>query len=230
MAEKPRFSATSASLSSSPLSIAALVVANLVPLVGVLFFAWDHRLVIALFWIENLIIGAFNLIKMAAAMISQKSAAIFYPLFFIVHYGLFCSVHGLILWGLLGLGDTPDPDDLFGMQASGIFEIFAEGLAVLNGFIDLYSPIILLGVISLVLSRLVSFIENFLLKGDIFNIKPKDLMAKPYGQIVILHAGVIFGAAAINKFGSSVWLLVIIVMFKVVLDSVLHYKRHGQRV
>ena len=45
-------------------SLLALLVANLVPLIGVLFFAWDLVLVLALFWIENIIIGVFNLLKM----------------------------------------------------------------------------------------------------------------------------------------------------------------------
>jgi len=45
-------------------SALALIGANLIPLIGVIFYDWDSRLVLALFWIENLIIGVFNLAKM----------------------------------------------------------------------------------------------------------------------------------------------------------------------
>ncbi len=208
------------------LSFIVLVAANLVPLIGVLFFQWDHTLVIALFWIENLIIGAFNIVRMITAMVVNKLRSIFHPIFFLFHYGIFCAVHGSFLWKILELGDLPPTVSLFGWQAGGIFELFAEGATVLMAFIEMHSPIIWLGIASLLLSRLVSFIEHFLLRGEVFDSHPKDLMAKPYGQIVIMHAGIILGAAAIDQFGSSVWLLVIIVAFKLVVDCVQHVKRH----
>ncbi len=210
-----------------PLSLLALVAANLVPLVGVLFFGWDHTLVIALFWIENLIIGAFNVLRMVAVLAVTKSGSrFFHPLFFIFHYGMFCTVHGVFLWDILNLGDKPEVTTLFGFSVSGIFELIAEGVAVFQGFVALHSPIIWLGVISLLLSRLVSFIENFIIRGEIFKIKVKTLMGRPYAQIVVMHAGIIFGAAAIERFGSSVALLLIIVAFKLIVDCVTHQRQY----
>ncbi len=210
------------------LSLIALVVANLVPVAGVIFYGWDHRLVIALFWIENLIIGLFNVVKMCGAMIVNKQkglSGIVTPLFFILHYGLFCAAHGLFLWSTLGLGELPAEALIFGPN-TGPLQIFDEGLKVFVGFVELYSPVIVLGIVSLILSRFVSFIENFILKGEIFELTPRDLMAKPYGKIIALHVGIIMGAVAIDRFGSSLWLLLAIVGFKIIVDAITHMKEH----
>ena len=209
------------------LSLIALVFANLVPVIGVLFFNWDHTLVIALFWIENLIIGAFNVLRMVSVIVVTKSGGgLFHPLFFIFHYGMFCTVHGVFLWDILNLGDKPEVTTLFGFAVAGLLELIAEGVAVFQGFVALHSPIIWLGVISLLLSRLVSFVENFFIRGEVFKTKVQTLMARPYTQIVVMHAGIIFGAAAIERFGSSIVLLLVIVGFKLIVDFVTPQRQH----
>ena len=49
-------------------------------------------------------------------------------------------------------------------------------------------------------------------------------MAKPYAQIFILHGGLIVGAGAVEKFGSPIWLLIVIIGFKLGVEFFL-YKR-----
>lgn len=219
-------------MNKTSLSLAALIVANLVPLVGVLFFGWDHILVIALFWIENLIIGGFNLVRMLGAIAVNKSerkkgfSNLFHPAFFVVHYGLFCAVHGSILWEMLDLGELPKTELANSTWNEGFASIFIDGASVFQGFVALYSPIIWLGIVSLFLSRLVSFIENFILKGEVFEATVNKLMGRPYGQIVIMHAGIILGALAIDKWGNSLWLLLVIVGFKIVVDVATHKRQH----
>ena len=48
-------------------SVLALIAANVVPLLGVLWFGWEVFPLLLLFWFENLIIGAFNVLKMILA-------------------------------------------------------------------------------------------------------------------------------------------------------------------
>ncbi|MEX0612785.1 MAG: DUF6498-containing protein [Pirellulales bacterium] len=45
-------------------SALALIIANGVPLLGVLFWNWDAFEVVALYWAENVVIGAINVLKM----------------------------------------------------------------------------------------------------------------------------------------------------------------------
>ena len=209
------------------LSLLALLVANLIPLIGVLFFAWDVVLVLALFWIENLIIGVFNLLKMIIVAIrgSQKRD-LFLSLFFVLHYGLFCAAHGQFLVHILGV-EALASDVSAASDQYGPLSLFVDAVGFVMYFVDTYSPVILLGILGLILSHLVSFIENFLLQGGIYKEAVDKLMGKPYKQILIMHAGLIFGAIAIQNFGSSVWLLAVIVALKIALDLYQHRHRHG---
>ena len=75
----------------------ALIAANLIPLAGVLVFNWDASLIILLYWIENLIIGFSNILKMAFLPVEHPIVYLVRPfpiLFFCIHYGGFCAVHG----------------------------------------------------------------------------------------------------------------------------------------
>jgi len=207
-------------------SILALIAANLVPLIGVLFYQWDATLVLALFWVENLIIGSFNLVKMLIlAARHRKFSELFQCAFFVLHFGLFCAVHGTLLWDLLGLG-TIDPGLHFEKVPTGPLALFAEGAVVLLGFIEIHGSTILLGIGALFLSHFVSFIENFILRGEFATLKTQQLMARPYGHILAMHVGLIAGAIAINKFGSTIALLVVMVGFKFAVDIAQHKRRH----
>lgn len=209
-----------------PFSAYALIMANLIPLVGVIFFGWDTVLVLALFWIENLIIGAFNLLRIiTVAIVNKDHSGWFTSVFFVFHYGAFCSVHGILLSSLLGVPEF-NYEEIIGFEVTGVLQLFAEGLAVLLNFIEALSPYIWFGLIGLAASHLVSFVEHFILRGEVFNMKPRQLMSRPYHHVVVMHVGLILGAIVLQKLQSPVWLLAIIVSAKLVVDYQQHRLRH----
>lgn len=212
-----------------PLSSYALIAANLIPLIGVLFYDWDALLVLALFWVENVTIGLFTIVKiMMASGVQKDKSGIFVTLFFIFHYGLFCSVHGQFLTELIGYPEVSHTD-YFAEVSFSLLALLADGAAVLYSFIENLAPAIWYGIGALVLSRLVSFIENFILRGEIFTSRVGKLMTEPYGQIIVLHAGIIFGAIILEKFNSPVWLLAVIVVLKIIVDFEQHRRRHNKK-
>src|SRR5207245_10592179 len=93
-----------AGLRLSP-SALVLVAANLVPLAGVLFFGWSVFATLLLFWVENVIVGGFNILRMLWAQpdnpLMWVAKAGMIP-FFIVHYGMFTTVHGVFVLTLFG--------------------------------------------------------------------------------------------------------------------------------
>ncbi len=52
---------------SSVGAVVALLVANLVPLVGVLWFGWNVWTILTIYWLENGVVGVFNVLKMLHA-------------------------------------------------------------------------------------------------------------------------------------------------------------------
>ena len=210
-----------------PLSNYVLLAANFVPLVGVLFYDWNLILVLALFWIENLIIGFFNLSKMVVLGVFRRDLhAIFLCGFFIIHYGAFCSAHGLLLSDILNF-PVMSVEQAFGFQFDNLANLFLSAAAVCLSFIQAFSPMIYLGLTALVLSHLVSFIENFVLRGEIFKLKVDQLLMRPYSQIIVMHIGLLFGALAFQHLGSPIWLLVTIVLAKITVDYKLFNKRRN---
>jgi len=78
---------------------------HLAPVFGVIFMDWDAFLVVFLFWTENVIIGFFNILKMAVA--PPDATGKWGPKykiipFFCVHYGMFALVHGFIIFAIFG--------------------------------------------------------------------------------------------------------------------------------
>ncbi|MCA1804108.1 MAG: DUF6498-containing protein [Xanthomonadaceae bacterium] len=46
------------------IALALLVAVNLIPIVGVLWLDWDLASIIILYWLENLVIGFYTILKM----------------------------------------------------------------------------------------------------------------------------------------------------------------------
>ena len=63
------------SVTSSVGAVVALIVANPVPLVGVLFLGWNVWMILIVYWLENGIVGVFNVLKMLKAEGTRRTAA-----------------------------------------------------------------------------------------------------------------------------------------------------------
>jgi hypothetical protein len=198
------------------LSLAFLIIANLLPLVGVLFFGWDVAALIVLYWSENLVIGFYNLLKMAFA---EGVHAVFPALFFLIHYGGFCAVHGLFIVSLLleepaRVGDDP-PWPLFLVFIQLLFDVVEQVLAQAP-------PEWILAFIGLFISHGYSFVNNFLLGGERDVATTRSLMSAPYKRIVVLHVAIIAGGFAVISLGQPLLLLIVLIGLKLALDIALH--------
>lgn len=88
-----------------PVSAWVLVAANVLPLIGVLFWGWDVFPLLALFWMENVVIGLFFILRMICADPRDPAlwaGKLFMVPFFCLHYGMFTAVHGVFVFSLFG--------------------------------------------------------------------------------------------------------------------------------
>ena len=81
------------------LSPLALVLGNLVPLIGVIAWDWNVASLVIFYWSENLVIGGITVLKM---LYKHPVGGLFAGAFFAVHYGGFCAVHGLFALAIFG--------------------------------------------------------------------------------------------------------------------------------
>lgn len=192
-------------------SVVALVVANALPLGGVLFLKWEVFPLMLLFWAENVIVGIFSALKIAFAVSAERHAGIAKLImipFFCVHYGLFCLVHGVFVLGLFGgaLG-AGGPVQILGSAWQSIREWhLGWALAALGG------------------SHAVSFFVNYLGKGENREPALERLMGAPYARVVVLHVAIILGAFVLLALGSPTFGLVILVLGKIAIDLKAHLK------
>lgn len=175
-----------------------------------------------LYWSENLIIGFYNLLKM---LFVGGLHAVFPALFFLLHYGGFCAVHGFFIVGLLLEQPPPMGDD----PSWPLFLVFFQLLfQVLEQVLAQAPPEWIVAFIGLVISHGYSFISNFLLGDERGQASARSLMAAPYRRIVILHVAIIAGGFAVMALGQPLPLLIVLVALKLALDIALH-RRERQR-
>lgn len=219
-----------------------LIAANLVPLLGVLLLGWSTFSIVFIYWCENVLIGVLNLLKMLfcspdpqelgdnekghqrlyAAFNKNRisigaahhAAKLLFLPFFTFHYGMFCFVHGVFVFALLGNGGVMGG----GGGGGEAFDVWNSSLSALR------EQHLVWAVLGLAGSHLLSFFVNYLGKGEYRRITLPVLMIQPYGRIVVLHLAIILGAFATLALGSPVWLLVILIVGKTMLDLKLHLR------
>lgn len=210
-------------------SILALTVANLAPLIGVIYFSWDASFIILLYWVENLIIGFYNLLKMALLHTGHsvtKLRKAFSMLFFGIHFGGFCVGHGVFLILFLKIG--PENPSFFPESPWPIFLVFFQILfSVISTLWAQHPPGMEFTVIALILSHGTSFIRNYYLGGEYKNMNLHQLMAQPYKRIMTMHITIIAGGFLIAFLNSPLALIIILVFMKTLMDIHLHQKEHS---
>jgi predicted permease len=208
-------------ITSSVGAVVALVVANAIPLIGVLFFGWSVWTILIVYWLENGIVGAFNVLKIGRAQGGDDGAATGWSIngrpaagmakaglipFFVMHYGLFWVVHGVFVFTL------------------PLFASFGSDGSYIGPAPDIWT--ILLAVVALFISHGLSYLFNYIGSGEYLRASPVGQMFSVYGRLVVLHVTIIFGAIAISMTGAPVAAIVILVIFKTALDLGLHLREH----
>lgn len=226
-------------------SLFLLIAVNLLPITGVLLWEWDVFQIVSLYWFENVVIGTINILKIATCCPSgdqldlkalsrnsiedekmpaylrnpgarikvHHATKLFMIPFFTFHYGMFCFVHGVFVFELLGKKGgammSGGPVHGIGAMVSSLFDSGGKWF-----------------VIAIIASHLFSFFSNYLGNGEFRRTSAPALMASPYARIVVLHIAILFGAFAITALGSPIWLLILLILGKIVIDMKLHLRSH----
>jgi hypothetical protein len=214
---------------SSSVAVAGLLVVNVVPVLGVLFFDWQLSTVMVVYWVESGIIGALNVPKILLAPgsevpenfdanINGRPVDLSGPAeprdglhlyrenwnvagFFLVHYGVFWVVHGVF-----------------------VFSVFAP--APFSGAYDL--PTLLVGVLGMAVSHSGSFLVNFVGNEEYRAASPGVQMKEPYRRVVVLHITIVLGAFAVVMVGGPIGALLLLVGLKTATDLYAHLEEHNR--
>lgn len=207
--------------------LAALILANLAPVAGVLFFGWDAHYLLLLYWLENLVVGGWTLLRMlhAGGLRVLPQAA-----FFSFHYSFFCAGHGIFILTLTDLPGEAPPED-FDDEGFVLWMPFRM-LASQFGWIAHEMPGLFgLPLLAFVVSHGVSTLYHHFLDREDDGRDADDIMFDPYKRIVALHIAIILGAMAILETGASTAApaLLLLVAMKTAIDLHQHRSAHRKR-
>ena len=186
-------------------SVLALLLANLVLLLGVLALDWNAAAIVVFYWAENLIVGFFNILRMKRAQGSLGSSRMTLNgrpvtearrtaliLFFALHYGFFTLGHGVFVL------------TIFGPRFEGSLRYLgtaALGLAVSHG---------------------ISYRKNFIGQGEYRKVSFAALFWQPYSRVIVMHLTIILGGALAQAIGSPVPAVILMVVLKTLVDLASH--------
>lgn len=191
-----------ATLSLQSPSTLALILANLVPLLGVLFWHWAVAEIMLLFWAESAIIGVLNLAKMVRV---GGMAVVALGPFFVVHYGGFMAGHLVFIYALF-------------MEPLPAYSSPEEIPFVL---LKLWPALLALGI-----SHTLSFVLNFLGRQEYRNMQLNQQMTQPYKRIVVMHLTLLLGGFLSMVLASPLPALILMLGMKLLVDIRAHLAEH----
>ncbi len=196
-----------------------LFAANLIPVIGAWFFGWDPKQIFMVYALETVIIGIFNLLKMAVVTGIRKTdigynegtrtqkSGIFFMLFFLVHYGMFVAMQTGMFVQVSGIGKD---------FHIGFFDFFLywpkylgdDAWYMLAGFFISYS---------------FDFLWNFIRPKQYRTVPMTLLMFQPYMRIFIQQVTVILGSMFL-VFGGGKLFILIFAAVKIFFEVYVDYK------
>jgi len=87
-------------------------------------------------------------------------------------------------------------------------------------------PAFIFAIAALFISHGISFVYNYLLKGEYLHTNSQQLMASPYSRIFVMHIAILGGAFLAGAIRSPVAILIMLVVLKTILDIKLHQREH----
>jgi hypothetical protein len=229
----------------------ALLAANAIPLVGVLFLGWSLWTILVVYWVENGIAGLWNIPRILLAegqlLPGRQPGAGYRPwavqsmpavgrvglaVFFTFHYGLFWLVHGVFVLilpsfvGAFGAGG-PSGEPIFPTDPSSLFPALGStSQASVGPFGQLDWSAVGIAALGLFLSHGASFVFNYIGRGEFRRSWAAAQMFAPYGRVVVLHVTILLGGFAVAFLGAPIVLLLILVLLKTAFDLSLHLREH----
>jgi hypothetical protein len=227
-------------LARDPIAWGAFAI-GVLPVLGVVGLGWSLGAVVVLYWLENLVVGAFALVRIVAAGVlgamkpaggaptpdlDRAIAKAEWPLrigaiafmgpFFVAHYGMFCFVHGVFVMALLaGLGPRAD----VGLEPLALVEAalsVAPGIGWFLAAIAVWK----LGLLALF----------YFGRGDVRRTSIAEEMFAPYGRIVALHIAIFAGAFGLALLNEPMLGVLALAAAKAVFDALADWSATRMRV
>jgi hypothetical protein len=163
------------------LRLAAAVGSAALLAAGIVLLGWSSFTVLAYYWLENVVVGAFTAVRILVAgwRSARYAESLATAVFFGLHYGLFCLVHGtfvaLLFGGARAIDSPVEPVLLMigRIAGNGVGAVVVAAMAVAAA-VDAWQS----------MQRLDADDPRAI----------RRIMAEPYARVIVLHLALIAGA------------------------------------
>ncbi len=233
----------------APETSVTLVLANLIPIFGVILYGWKVLDVVIFYWLETIIIGFFNVIKINMCQgkppeNDEEAAKAMGPFFEWAHeQGKKNKAENQT-----DFNSTKNDLGTAGKTFISVFFLFHYNFFIFvqfflimgvispsSGNMDLFGTLkfiqentdyLFLGILGIIFSHAFSLYMNFYKGEEYIHTNPGIQMFKPYVRIFIQQFVVILGAMFVLLFNSPMPLLILLVALKIIIDLVAHNISH----
>jgi hypothetical protein len=177
----------------------SIILLNLFTLITGLLWGIDVRFFLLYYWLENLIAGVFNVIKMLTLNNDENPllTKLFKSTYFTMHYGIFITVHLMFLFSFISYSN-PRTNPI--QYVIDNLQLFLINLVLLIG----------------------DYVNGYLKwRKTSIAVTIGELMFSPYRRIVVMHLTIIFGAILYTGIQSSWVFLVIMMLMKTYVEVML---------
>jgi hypothetical protein len=180
--------------------VAWVIAVNAIPVFAVIVFGWQALPLFLFYWIENVVVGILNVFKIVVAGVAGKEThplmLAFHAIFFVVHYGLFCLLHGAALLAMFVIGDLAQSGGSIGFNPVDM--LARAGLTLEMDSELIWATALLLAVHG------GKFFCVWMRRRQWQQVDPGKQMFEPYGRLVVLHLTLIVAAIPVIALGAPV--------------------------
>ncbi|MCW5678708.1 MAG: hypothetical protein KIT65_12260 [Xanthobacteraceae bacterium] len=198
------------------LPLAIVLISNLIPLAGVLYWGWSTFVLLMLYWTETAIIAFWTLMRILIGgdfgknIFSEITGRLFFFTFFLVHSSGFMLGHFIFLWSFFS-GQTKGNPQLTEEFFRTMPVQFWDGIIVANGLLlPLAISFIGRGIAFVIEMARLPLWKRLVDEDNAGGTKPGPLVGGLYTRIIIMHLVILAGAALAQKFGSLAPLILLI--------------------
>ncbi|TXG34713.1 DUF6498-containing protein [Seonamhaeicola maritimus] len=180
---------------------------NIVALLLLLYFGKvEPYTVIFGYFLETIIIGVFNVIKMYISSKhhkSEKSVAFLIP-FFIFHYGFFIAVQSIFVFVIMEFGDVISVKEPFDLITNYGLVFKLKGMEYIIGL--------------LLVTQLAKYVFDYIQPQKYLRFTPEEIMFKPYVRILIQQFAVILAMFFIMFSNADVMAAILLILIRAIVD------------
>jgi hypothetical protein len=211
------------------LPITVVLISNLIPLIGVLFWGWSTFVLLVLYWAETVIIAFWTLMRIlvggdfAKNFFGEILGRLFFFAFFLVHSGGFLFGHFIFLWTFFS-GKHGHSTKLSEAFFQTMPDEFWKGIVLASGLlIPLAISFIGRGIAFVIEMRRLPLWKRLVDHDPTDEKEVGAIVGGLYTRIVIMHLVILVGAALAQKLG-AIAPLILLIIGKTIVDIWLFIK------